>query len=290
MQINPLKQKQTGNFRAKTRKTGKRAQVGTVLVLEEISLGNKTPKSRGAMLPAVHARKAQKDALKMNINLRLAALAALGLLAFAPAANAQVSFPADATINYAINDDVNVGMDAAGSPSDSSGNPYNPTVNVVTGANISGSIYSYNNSVVNMSGGAVSAFYTNDTSTFNLTGGAIRSGIFVYDSNTVNLYGGSIGGNLLIFHAGAINFFGTGFSSVLLTPDDGSGFSDYTISGILSDGTVLTQSPLFISNGDGGAFTFNAVGGASVPEPGSLALLVGMVTVGAGVLRRNRRK
>ena len=219
----------------------------------------------------------------MNSKINLAAVAALGLFALAPAANAQVFISTDTTINHAINDDVFVGED-------SNLNPFNPTVGIVTGGDISGALILVNNSVVNMSGGSVgSSVQTNVTSTFNLTGGTILGGIGLSDNSIANISGGSIPDGMTVYQSSTLNFFGTGLNATLIDPNDVNGFSDYTLSGTLADGTSLSALPFFIQNGNGASFTLNTVGSSAVPEPGSVALLVGMTTVGAGVLRRRRK-
>ena len=128
----------------------------------------------------------------------LLALSALALLGQSRRAHAQTNFPTDATINYAIGGDVNIGMDADFQQSDSSGNPYNPTVSLVTDGSISGQTSVYNNSVFNISGGSTGdinswiSVSTFGTSTTNISGGTINGGVYSYTSSVVNFSGGNV--------------------------------------------------------------------------------------------------
>ena len=124
---------------------------------------------------------------------------------------------------------------------------HSPTVNLVAGSSVNGLVGVYGNS------------------TLNISGGTIVAGIFPQDNSV-------------------INFFGTGLSSNFLF-DLGDGDNAYTISGTLSDGTVLRDKQLVTS----GAATFTLNNAAATPEPGSIALLVGMGVTGFGVLRRRRK-
>ena len=76
-----------------------------------------------------------------------------------------------------------------------------------------------------------------------------------------------------------------------LVDTNGSGYgytySTYSLSGSLKDGTLLNKTPLYIQNGTGAKFVIIN----SVPEPSSIASLVGTITFGASVFRKrcNRR-
>ena len=237
----------------------------------------------------------------MNTRLSLAAAAALGLFAFTPAANAQVFISADTTINYTINDDVVVGHD-------SGGNSYNPTVGLVSGGSVSGLLFVFNSSVINLSGGATSdnlntydsstinlsgssiGYYlnANNSSTVNFSGGSLGANLSAYDSSTINLSGGSIGGDLYASDASAFSITGSGLTDTLVDADV-FGYSQYVLDGTLADGTALNGKSLFVQNGTGAAFTFNSVGPSAVPEPGSMALFVGLAGAGGLMLRKRRR-
>ncbi len=122
--------------------------------------------------------------------------------------------------------------------------------------------------------------------TVNLVAGSsVLYTLQVSGNSTVNISGGTVGSNIFFNDDSIANFFGTGFTSNLLARDDG--FNLYTISGTLSDGTVLNGKQ-FVTSGNG-SFAFKAPVAAATPEPGSVALLVGMGVTGAGVLRRRRK-
>ena len=84
----------------------------------------------------------------------------------------------------------------------------------------------------------------------------------------------------------SLNFFGSNITATYYF----SIYQDYTeylLTGVLSDGSTLNGNRLIIPYsplGDYGKLTIT-----NIPEPGSVALLIGFTTVGAGVLRRKRR-
>ncbi len=249
----------------------------------------------------------------------LVSVSALAVIGTAPMAHAQsyTHFTVDTTIDYAVptrNAVVGYALGEYGYYYI----PSSPTVSLVPGGSVNGSFEVYNSSTVNISGGSVGGLdthnsstvnisggsvggldtegsetinisggvvrllYTLQSSTVNLSGGSILGSVDATDLNTINISGGSIGGSLFAFRSSVFNFYGSGLTAPLVDPNYGS-FSRYSLSGTLLDGTVLTDKNLFISNNGGSAhFTLN-----NVPEPGALALLMGIVP---GVMLLRRRK
>lgn len=192
-------------------------------------------------------------------------------------------FGSDGTIDYAVNGDTYVGY-ASQSDRDNGINPTSPTVALVSGGNLGGLLLVQNSSTVDMSGGVIGDILeAADSSTTNISGGRIVGFLTVGNSAVVNISGGSISGSIAARGSSAINFFGTGLSDSL-TNADYFGFSEYTLSGRLRDGTQMSGRIFYIQN-DGAQFTLN---NSPVPEPGSIALLVGMA--GAMVLLVRKRK
>ena len=193
-----------------------------------------------------------------------AACAAVSLATLTSAAHAQNNFfPTNATLDSSnkVTGDAFVGYDAGFV------NATSPTVNLVSGGSVSGYLDADNSSIVNMSSGSVG------------------SSLVAFDSSTINLSGGSVGNTLQAGNSGTINLFGTGQTTTLVNANN-SGYSQYSLSGTLSDGTVLVNKTLYVQNGTGARFTLNNA--AAVPEPGSVALLPGLTTVGANLLRKRR--
>ena len=195
-------------------------------------------------------------------------------------------------------------------------NGSNPTANIVGSVIVSGEVDAYNHSVVNVSGGSIggplspnyngnrtlngadnstinvtgekilNGIFAEGNSTFNVSGGSVTNGLFADQNSTVNISGGSFDGNWGVNNTGTLNLFGSGLSATLINPHNFSA-SQYSLSGKLADGTDITGISLFVLNGTGASFhLFNT---AAVPEPGSIAFLVGMAAVGIGVLRRRRK-
>ena len=158
-----------------------------------------------------------------------------------------------------------------------------------TTANISGgsifTLSAYNRATVNVSGGAISGgLDAANNSTVNVSGGAIIDGLSGLDSSIVNIRGGNFGLNLFVLDNSTFNIFGAGLTASLTDANFGP-YSAYALSGTLTDGTVINQQ-LLVQNGTGARFFLNP---SAVPEPGSVALLVGMTTVGAGIFRKRRK-
>ena len=124
--------------------------------------------------------------------------AALSLSAL-PKARAQFTYtfyPNDAAINNAVSTDFAIVGFAGGSYDENDFSrhftgPSSLTVQIVAGANVSGEIDSFNQSVVNVFGGSVSAIVPYDSSTLNISGGS--SGFVLNnDAAIINVSGGNV--------------------------------------------------------------------------------------------------
>ncbi len=168
----------------------------------------------------------------------------------------------------------------------------------LSGGSVRGSLSAADNSTVKMSGGSVGErLEATNSAIISLSGGSVGGILQAATNSTVNLSGGSINGYFQISNSGTLNVFGTGLAALLVDPsfsfDPNDPFlprySQYDLSGTLSDGTVLVNKELDVQNGTGARFLlFNTP--AAVPEPGSLALFVGLCASGAGVFTRRRSR
>ena len=230
----------------------------------------------------------------MNRNMKNAfALSTFTLLGVAPIAHAQTTyFPNDTTISGAVPSFAIIGF-ANQSDYNLRTNPTSPTVSLINSGSVRESLLAYNSSTVNVSGGSVRyGLVAYNSSTVNLSGGSVRVSLYAYNSSTVNLSGGSVGLNLGALGSGVLNIFGHNLVAPLMDPNYtflGTNYSLYYLSGTLLDGTVLTNKNLYIQNGTGAGFTLTNLGNNAVPEPGSLALLVGGVGVLPLLALRRRR-
>ena len=180
----------------------------------------------------------------MKIRLHLAALAALGLFAFAPAARADMF-----NFSYTLPDGITPSgvVFAAGVLTT---DPFDP----VTGSYL----------VRDITGTRSSLGITN-----NITG--------LLPVNT-------LGGNDNLLYPSAPFLDVGGITYAIDGNNSGSGTNQVNI-------YFSNSRQLYTENGAtdyGPTFTLTPVPSA-VPEPGSIALLIGMATVGAGVLRRRRK-
>ena len=146
--------------------------------------------------------------------------------------------------------------------------PSSPTVDLVSGGSIGGDVTVYNSSVLNISGGS------------------IGGNAFAEDNSTINITGGSIFGDYYAVNHGALNFYGTGLSDVLTDPNASGIYSQYALSGKLTDGTGVNGKSVYIEKGSPATFTLN---NAAVPEPGNVALLGVLSLGGLSLLARRRR-
>lgn len=134
----------------------------------------------------------------------------------------------DTTLDSAITGTVMVGVDASPplQTMDTS-----PTVKIVPGSSISNSIYAYNDSLLAM------------------TGGAITNYLAVYGNSTAIISGGYPGWNLYAFDTSMIRLYGTGLSATFYIDYDLDGTATrYYLKGRLLDGTDITDVALDVPN------------------------------------------
>jgi len=201
----------------------------------------------------------------MNINtvhrsflVTLALGAALLSVAHAPARAQYLYFPNNATINQFEGVDIAV----VGFPNltDWSSHTHgtSPTISVVAGAYFGngGGLESYNNSVVNVSGGSIDGLgiMALDSSTVNITGGT-HSQAVTYDNATINVYAGAtIPGAVYTRNGGTINVYGgiIGSSSYDSTADEtGSTLNIYGGTFVSNQISISGGATLTISGGIG---------------------------------------
>ena len=162
-----------------------------------------------------------------------------------------------------------------------------------------GSLLGYDGSTSNMSGGTLhlDAEFQN-TATFNFSGGNIQDDIISHDDTRINISGGNIehavllnetsvntmtGGmvaaEIWVQDASLLTMFGPDLVANLTDPNFQGGFySQYTMSGHLSNGDDITGQIVNVQNGSGAQLSV-------VPEPASLIGLGGLVL---GYLLRKR--
>ena len=213
---------------------------------------------------------------------RIGLPAAFFLLAAAPIAHAQTFFPNDAIIATPLNGEAYVGY-ANGNDANNKKNSTSPAVSLTGGGSVT-TLYAYNSSNVTISGGSASAgLRAVDNSVVTINSGDVRANMLAFNSSTFNINGGSIGGTLSALDSSTFNLFGMGLSDILVDPNSAGVYSKYTLFGALSDGSSINGKTILVQNGTGARFTLN-----NVPEPGSMALLVGLT--GVGLLGCKRRK
>src|SRR5579871_1530770 len=137
------------------------------------------------------------------------ALGATLLLGAHTTARAQYTFfPHNATINYALPSSSNSAVVGYPNQADWSAHTHgtSPTIYVKSGASIDYS-YTFNSSIVHMSGGNVSCWLIQDSSAVGVTGGTIGQ-VGVYDTAKINVHSGRILGYLTAAYGGTANVYG----------------------------------------------------------------------------------
>ena len=247
------------------------------------------------------------------------AFTALAILALGGStlASAQNAFYTTGTYTidaaHSVNGDAFVGADSKGHTTDSMGNPYNPTVHLVTGGSVANTLEARNSSTVTVEGGSIgTGLIADDNSTVTISGGSMGYALVADHNSTVTVSGGSMGDALWTFDTTKVTVSGGTFSQYL-----GLNFIDrspgsltllgnnlmatnarpypifaniiaYDLSGTLQSGTNLSGYVLGVEPGL--RFTLNTTTITAVPEPGSLALLAGIGISGAGFLARRRKQ
>ncbi len=142
------------------------------------------PPRRGAVF---HVNTTPRRTNLLVIGLALCA----GFAASQPAAAQNQFYPVNATINSFVNGNAYVGY-ANQSDYQNGINGTSPTVALVAGGSVSGSIYTFNGSVLNVAGPTSgSDLYSEDTSTLNFSSGTVAQ-LGAYGSSTVNITGGTV--------------------------------------------------------------------------------------------------
>lgn len=146
-----------------------------------------------------------------------------------------------------------------------------------------GNVYTWNNAVVDMTGGIIQSLDALNYSTFNLEAGVISEGAYIWNESTLNMYDGNIGWSLEISDSGTANLYG-GFinyylyaTGVSIVNIHGYGFNYDPDSGEWNGGQLsgfwLNGSPFSIDLLDNIDSTFyNHVVLYEIPEPASLLL------------------
>ncbi len=153
---------------------------------------------------------------------------------------------------------------------------------------------------INVSGGTVGALVANGSTDYlgnslgscivNVTGGNITGEVDAFNQGILNIYGGLFAGGLRAAEGGTINIYGSGLVASLINPNYINGYSLYSLAGTLEDGTALNVNNFRVRN-DGvtyGHSSFHLIN--AVPEPGNIALLVGLGMSGMGLLRLRRKR
>ena len=147
-----------------------------------------------------------------------------------------------------------------------------PTVDLVAGGSVSGSLFADNGSTINVSDGSITgALDATGTSTINITGGNVGFGTQGYiaadGASNVTISGGQFGevGNVDFIDgtSGSFNFVGTGIGATLIGGSPETGFT-YQLSGTLQDGHSITGDQINVDTDN--------YSPSATPEPSSNAV------------------
>jgi hypothetical protein len=213
---------------------------------------------------------------------------------------------------HSVSNDAFIGEDSTFSKTDSMGNPYSPTVNLVTGGSVGDYLYALNSSQVAISGGSIEGFLdAYDSSQVMVSGGSVGYAAAAIDSSRVTISGGSVGSYLFADNSSQVTVSGGTFSqyvgvnfydgttgsftlvgSNLMATNAGSdsyfGGTDYDLSGTLLDGTNLNGYVLNVQAGS--TFTLQNAPPSAVPVSGAQTTLIGLLGLSGFACLRNRRK
>ncbi len=162
-------------------------------------------------------------------------------------------------------------------------------------SDVGGSLSAYDNATVTVAGGTLSyALFADNFSTVNINEGTLSNVVDAFNNSTVNVRGGNFQ-TLVGFDNSVINIYGS-VTATLTNPAFGyqGAYSQYTLAGSTSTSTLGPNTFLNIVNNSGA--TFHLLRGPSVaditpvPEPGSVALLLGLSVAGAGFAAKRRRQ
>lgn len=248
----------------------------------------------------------------MNAFHRGTVAAAVALaLACANAARAQTFYTSDTTIQSAVAGDAVIGH------SSNSASSTNSSPNVILGSNgsighdvqifnnssfyatssIGGSLSAYDYTAVTVASGTTLAYalFADNHSTVNINGGTFSNVINAFNNSTLNVRGGSFS-TLVGFDSSVINLFGTNIMVTVNDPNFGylGAYTQYKVTGKFGNTAIADNTFLNIVKGSGATYaifsgsTNQDVG--AVPEPGSVALLLGLGITGAGFAARRRRQ
>lgn len=150
---------------------------------------------------------------------------------------------------------------------------------------------------INVYGGIVGALAANTNTSYvgdplgsctvDVFAGTFEAGadLSAFNEGVLNLRGGLIQSDFIrAAEGGTLNIFGTGLAAQLIDPNGANGYSIYTLTGSLADGSSLNNIEMRIRN-DGvtyGHSTFNLI---NVPAPGA----AGVLAMGALHATRRRR-
>ena len=148
-----------------------------------------------------------------------------------------------------------------------------------------------NNAAITINGGTLTGNLGSNGGTVALNGGTVNGLVVANPGGSITYSGGSVLRSLRIFNNATLNITGTGLTATALTSDL-SGSNEYSVSGTLTDHTVLNGQIVYAQLGAATTFQFNgqpAISPASTPAPGSLSVaLLGFAGLSFGLARRRK--
>jgi hypothetical protein len=168
----------------------------------------------------------------------------------------------------------------------------------MTGGSIADTLESQGTATINLAGGGIAGdLQASGNSLINMTAGTVDGGAFTHDHAVLNYIGGTILGGihaavtpattslpgLAAYDDSTINIYGTDLATTLLDPNFQAMFTEYQLTGTLSDGTEFSTL-MFIQNGTGASFALLP----PVPEPSTLLMFaVGGLSLAVAAFRRH---